>query len=273
MEEADRDPAELYHGTRLQAALDLAAATPEDLTPLERDFLTESADEADRQLAEQRARADREARGRRRARLVAGLLAVTLAFAASAGGYAVTQQRKAARAAVTADAGRLGALARAGGDYDRSLLLAAQAVKLDPSPETESDLFATLLRGDAVLATMRAPHTVQATTFTPDGSSILAVTSAGEVEQWPAHGGRAQRSSSSARRQSRSRWPGTAASSSAFVGRATRPAQSGRWSTPATARCSTRCRTMSMCAGPCRRTDGLRSSRSRAISSIDRRTC
>ena len=156
-EEADHDPAELYHGTRLQAALDLAAATPDDLTPLERDFLTKSADEADRQLAEQRARADREARGRRRARLVAGVLAVTLAFAASAGGYAVTQQRKAARAAVTADAGRLGALARAGGDYDRSLLLAAQAVKLDPSPETESDLFATLLRGDAVLATMRAP--------------------------------------------------------------------------------------------------------------------
>ena len=191
-EEADRDPAELYHGTRLQAALDLAAASPEDLTPLERAFLAESADEADRQLAVQRARADREARGRRRARLVAGVLAVVLAFAASAGVYAITQQRKAARAAITADAGRLGALARAGGDYDRSLLLAAQAVKLDPSPETESDLFATLLRGDAVLATMRAPHTVQATTFTPDGSSILAVTSAGEVEQWPAGGGSRQ---------------------------------------------------------------------------------
>ena len=39
-EQADHDPAELYHGTRLQAALDLAAATPDDLTPLERAFLT-----------------------------------------------------------------------------------------------------------------------------------------------------------------------------------------------------------------------------------------
>ena len=88
---------------------------------------------------------------------------MTLAFAASAGGYAVTQQRKAQTAALVSDAARLGALARAGGDYDRSLLLAAQAVTLDRSPETESDLFATLLRGDAVVGTMRAPHPAQAT--------------------------------------------------------------------------------------------------------------
>ena len=239
-EEGDRDPAELYHGTRLQAALDLAAATPDDLTPLERAFLTESADEADRQLAEQRARADREARGRRRARVVAGVLAVTLAFAASAGGYAVTQQRKAAQAAVTADAGRLGALARAGGDYDRSLLLAAQAVTLDPTSETEGDLFATLLRGDGVLATMRAPHTVQATTFTPDGRSILAVTSAGEVEQWSAHGGRAQALFQLGKEAEQ---VAVAQDGSLLVGvemgRGRKTSTVWRWSSPATARCFT----------------------------------
>ncbi len=188
-EQADHDPAELYHGTRLQAALDLAAATPEDLTPLEREFLTESADEADRQLAEQRARANREARGRRRARLVAGVLAVTLVFAASAGGYAITQQRKAQTAALVSDAARLGTLARAGGDYDRSLLLAAQAVKLNPSPATESDLFATLLRGDAVVGTMRAPDQTQAIAFAPDSQSIVAVTASGDLVRWPAGGG------------------------------------------------------------------------------------
>ena len=126
--------------------------------------------------------------------LVAGVLAVVLAFAASAGVYAITQQRKAARAAITADAGRLGALARAGGDYDRSLLLAAQAVKLDPSPETESDLFATLLRGDAVVATMRAQHTIKATTFT-DGSSILAVT-------WPVRSSNGRRTAAGCKRSS-----------------------------------------------------------------------
>jgi DNA-binding SARP family transcriptional activator/WD40 repeat protein len=195
-EESEHDPAELYRGTRLQAALDTAAASPEDLTPLERKFLAESADEADRQLADQRARADKEARGRRRARLVAAGLAVALTFAASAGVYAITKQRQAdtrqrqaERAALAADASRLGALARAGGDYDRSLLLAAQAVTLNPSPTTESDLFATLLRGDAVLAVLRAPGEVWGTTFTPDERSVLAATRSGQVVRWSTRGG------------------------------------------------------------------------------------
>jgi WD40 repeat protein len=203
-DQADHDPGELYQGTRLQAALDTAAASPEDLTSLERTFLVESADEADRQLTEQRARADREARGRRRARLVAAGLAVALVFAASAGTYAITKQRQAdtrqrqaERAALVADASRLGALARAGGDYDRSLLLAAQAVALDRSRTTESDLFATLLRGDAVLATLRASGRVSGLTFTPDGRSLLASskfsrTAAGpygQVQRWSTQGG------------------------------------------------------------------------------------
>jgi WD40 repeat protein/DNA-binding SARP family transcriptional activator len=203
-EQADHDSAELYQGTRLQAALDTAAASPEDLTSLERAFLVESSDEADRQLDEQRARADREAHGRRRARLVAAGLAVALVFAASAGTYAITKQRQAdtrqrqaERAALVADASRLGALARAGGDYDRSLLLAAQAVALDRSPTTESDLFATLLRGDAVLATLRAAGRVSGLTFTPDGRSLLASskfsrTAAGpygQLQRWSTQGG------------------------------------------------------------------------------------
>ena len=192
-EQSDRDPAELYRGTRLQAALDTAAASPDDLAPLEREFLTESAREADRQLSEQRARADREARGRRRARFVAIGLAITLAFAASAGTYAVVQQRRAQesaqsarQAAVAADADRLGALARSGSDYDRALLLAAQAVTLNPSPATESDLFATLQRGDAVVRVHRAPGRVTGLAFSTDRNSILAITFSGALVQWSA---------------------------------------------------------------------------------------
>src|SRR4051794_17113092 len=64
-----------------------------------------------------------------------------------------------------ADAGRLGALARAGGDYDQALLLAAQAVALDRSPAAESDLFATLLRGDGVKHVFRAPDRLSAVEF------------------------------------------------------------------------------------------------------------
>jgi DNA-binding SARP family transcriptional activator/WD40 repeat protein len=192
-EQSDRDPAELYRGTRLQAALDTAAANPDDLAPLEWEFLSESAREADRQLSEQRARADREARGRRRARIVASGLAITLVFAASAGTYAITQQRRAQQAAesarqaaLAADADRLGALARSGGDYDRALLLAAQAVTLNPSPGTESDLFATLLRGDAVVRVLRAPARVTALAFSPDRNSILALTLSGTLVRWSA---------------------------------------------------------------------------------------
>ena len=191
-EQADRDPAELYRGTRLQAAIDTAAANPEDLAPLEREFLTESARAADQELSEQRARADREARGRRRTRVVAIGLAIALAFAASAGTYAITQQRRAQQAAqsarqaaLAADADRLGALARSGGDYDRALLLAAQAVTLNPSPATESDLFATLLRGNAVARVWRAPARVTGLTFAQDRNVILALTVSGLV-RWSA---------------------------------------------------------------------------------------
>jgi WD40 repeat protein len=88
-------------------------------------------------------------------------------------------------------------LARAGGDYNRSLLLAAQAVNLNPSPATESDLFATLLRGDAVLATLHVPTShnrdlVQDATFSPDGRSVFGVDFAGELLRWPSRGGPAK---------------------------------------------------------------------------------
>jgi WD40 repeat protein len=195
-DESDRDRAELFRGTRLQPALDLAAADPETLTPLERDFLDESVAEAERRLADERSRTEREARGRRRARTAAVALALALVVTALAGGYAITQQRRAAdaattaeRAALSADAGRLGALARAGGDYDQALLLAAQAVALDRSPATESDLFTTLLRGNAVRRVIRAPERLSAVGFMPDGGSLVAATLTGEVLRWPVAGG------------------------------------------------------------------------------------
>ncbi len=183
-EESGHDPAEVYRGTRLQAALDVEAAAPEELIAAEHAFLAASTAESDRQLTEQKARADREARGRRRARLAAAGLAVALVFAASAGGYAVTQQRQAQQAALAADASRLGAEARSGGAFDRSLLLAAQAVTLDPSPGSQSDLFATLLRGDAVLKALRAGDRVPSIAFADGGREVLAITYDGLVHGW-----------------------------------------------------------------------------------------
>ena len=187
-EHSGRDPGELYRGARLQGALDTAQANPHDVAPAERAFLDASAAEAERQLAAARARGDREARGRRRARALAGGLALALAFAVSAGGYALAQQRQAQATALTADATRLGALARAGGDYDTALLLAVQAVTLQRTPRTESDLLQTLLRGDAVVRTLRAPGRVSAVTYTANGS-ILAQTINATLNRWTPTGG------------------------------------------------------------------------------------
>jgi hypothetical protein len=56
---------DLYSGVRLDAALDWAGEHSSDLNPVERDFLEASQARADRELQTERARATREARGRR----------------------------------------------------------------------------------------------------------------------------------------------------------------------------------------------------------------
>jgi WD40 repeat protein len=62
-------------------------------------------------------------------------------------------------------------------------------VTMHPSPATESDLFATLLRGDAVVATLRAPERVSGAAFAPDGRSVFAATVPGQVVRWSTQGG------------------------------------------------------------------------------------
>src|SRR6185312_13864067 len=65
---AGRPDTELYRGARLASALDWAGDRLADLTSTERDFLTASRDYSDRQLQEEIARADRQARASRRLR-------------------------------------------------------------------------------------------------------------------------------------------------------------------------------------------------------------
>lgn len=183
---AGRDPAELYRGTRLQAALDL---TIDDLTATEKAFLEASADEAGRELREQRDRADREARGRRRLRAVVGGLVVTLVGAGLVGGYALHQQRAAQDAAQVsraatraADSGRLGAIARAGGAVDRDLLLALEGFRLDPrSPTSQSNLFATLEADERVTRSLGYTSAVSYLAAAPNGHRLAAATLDGHI--------------------------------------------------------------------------------------------
>ena len=258
-EEADRDPAELYRGTRLQAALDLAAASPDDLTPLERGFLAESADEADRQLAEQRARADREARGRRRARLVAGVLAVVLAFAASAGGYAVTQQRRAVQRPTRPT--RAGS-ARWPGPVAPTTGRCCSRPKRSSwtrRPHRERPVRHPAARGRGGGHDAR-PHQVQAIAFTPDSRSMIAVTTSGDLVRWPADGGPGASCRTSRRllESSRSTASGRRRPDCGRAGRPhrrrrllpARPVQPAADSTPTPSECSRRCRPTSPWAGP-----------------------
>ena len=154
-----REPTELYRGTRLQAGLDWAGQHGDDLTGIERDFLTAGADAADRERRDAEARLSRERQSRQRLRRALIALAVVLVLAVAAAGVAATARttaeraaRSAQQAARIADAQRLGSSALVSQDLDRALLLAVQAVRMDDSAETRGDLLATLLRSPGVLA-------------------------------------------------------------------------------------------------------------------------
>ena len=96
---ADRDPAELYRGTRLEAALDWSAAHPGEANPLEREFLDAGGAAQDRDLRTAR-------RTARRLRSLATGLAVLLVVAVVAGALALTQRSDANRQATARQQGR-----------------------------------------------------------------------------------------------------------------------------------------------------------------------
>jgi WD40 repeat protein len=150
-----RDPGELYRGARLTGALDWARDHPGDLNQAERAFLDESRAAAEQEVADARRRAEREAHASRRLRGLLAGLAVVLVLALVAGGLALSLRGRAERQALIADSRRLGAEALLTDELDRSLLLARQAVALDDSLETRSDLLAALLRSPAAAAILR----------------------------------------------------------------------------------------------------------------------
>jgi DNA-binding SARP family transcriptional activator/WD40 repeat protein len=137
---------ELYRGARLGAALDWSAQPDADVTAVEREFLDLSRDRAESELRQAQDRAEREATGRRRIRRLAAGLAGVLAVALVAAGLAVNYQRAANARALEAEANRLAVLSTTVGSLDQSLLLAAQAVQLADTPDTEDGLLAALLQ-------------------------------------------------------------------------------------------------------------------------------
>ncbi|MGH3475349.1 MAG: hypothetical protein ACRDQD_00775 [Nocardioidaceae bacterium] len=156
-----RDPAELYRGPRLAAALDWAESSGEPaLNPLEHAFLT-----AGRARQEQERR-EQVGQLRRLRRLLAGV-GLALVIALVAGSLAVVQRRRAddeaqaaREATLRADVGRLVAESDVllGRDRYLATILALEADRLADTGAARNVLLSALLAEPRLQATMSAGH-------------------------------------------------------------------------------------------------------------------
>ena len=174
--ERGQDPAELYRGARLSAALDWTTQHTLELNELEREFVSASRVENERDLVEQRRR-------NRRLRLLLAGTGALLLLAIVAGGVALGQRASAKKQARVALAHELGAEAVSEPRIDRAMLLAREAVDLDNSRQTAGTLLATLLRSPSALGTISSPITdrPQQIALSPDGKTLSAVENTGLV--------------------------------------------------------------------------------------------
>jgi WD40 repeat protein/class 3 adenylate cyclase len=180
-DERDQDHADLYRGTRLSITLDWAARHGRELNELERGFLSRSR-EASEQDAEKQRRTNRRLRG-----LLVGV-AVFLVIALVAGGLALVQRTRARNAQTAAeaqslrsDAERLGTLALAEPNLDRSFLLAVAGVQLQDLPETRGDLLTVLQKTPALFRLIPSRTEVTSLAVSPDGRLLASGNSAGAV--------------------------------------------------------------------------------------------
>lgn len=200
--ELDRDPGELYRGLRLARASDWAREHDHDLNHIERSFLQYSqqlaqaeavAGEARRQrelaqaqeLAEMsRQRAELQARGNRRLRLLLVAVGVLLLAAVGALWFANSQRQ-------LVDARRLAFAAEAQVDSDpeTAVLLAYEALNRRQDFQTEQALRDALRQMSWQPQTLTG-HTAPLTqaAFAPDGSRLLTTSGDGTARLWSSDG-------------------------------------------------------------------------------------
>lgn len=189
---AGRPDEELYRGARLTAALDWADGPDAETTLLEREFLAASREAVDAELTVAQRRADREVAARHRTRRLAGGLAAVLVVALVATFLAVRAQRDAVRAereeqqaSLVADAERLAALSSTAAGLDLSLLLAVQAVRLAPTPETQDALLAALTQHGRAVRAVPFEGDAPLLAHLVDGGRTLWLRTGAEVVTWP----------------------------------------------------------------------------------------
>jgi WD40 repeat protein len=174
-----RDPAELYRGARLTAALEWAGDHDKDLSPTEREFLAAGRARAQAEVVRRR-------RSIRRLRPLAAAMAVLLVLAGVATGVAASQRARAGEAALAADVRSLRAQAAGTDHWDLALLYAAQAYRLDPSLRSWEALFATLQRSPEAIGVIRLDSRPLHLAVSPDGTRLAAGDRGGAVYVWDA---------------------------------------------------------------------------------------
>ena len=162
-----RDSSELYRGARLATTLDWEADHAGELNELERTFLHDSRIDAEEEHEHQR-------RTNRRLRALLAGAAALLAIAVVAGVVALNQRGEARRAALTADAQRLGAEALNQTSLDQAALFARAAVALDDTAATRSNLLSVLQRTPAALGVVDHGASMYGAAISPDGK-LMAV--------------------------------------------------------------------------------------------------
>jgi len=190
--ESGRDPSELYRGTRLDGATEWATEHDDDLSTREREFLEASRVSATRELDDARSRAVVEARRSRRLRTSLIGIAVLLVVALLTAGVAIQRDSAAQRAQdAAAVEQRLRIASRLAGranvlppeQHDLRVLLAVEAHRLAPGPETEGALFRAITAEPATeLHSLEFdPPTRFGLGVTQDGTLVAAVTPSGTV--------------------------------------------------------------------------------------------
>ena len=183
----DRDPAELYRGARLSAALEWTAHHATQLSQREREFLNASRAYNERQL--------------RRLRILLAGVAVLLAVAVAAGIVAFVQRQDARNTARAAKSRALAGESEAqlGVDPERSILLAAAAVRDTPTPEAlfalrraldVSPLRRRLASGGPWQGILGGEQFVS---YSPDGRQIAEGSMTGTIRIFDAASGRLER--------------------------------------------------------------------------------
>ena len=168
-----RDPGGLYRGARLTGALEWRATHEGQMNATERAFLDAGGAAAER--------------AQRRLRLVLGGVSLLLVAAVITGLLALDQRGNARTEARIAEAQRLGAQALSEHALDRSLLLARQAVALDDSLATRSNLLAALLRSPAAIHVLRGDGgRMLSVAVAPNGRTFVAGDNHGNVSAFDA---------------------------------------------------------------------------------------